>query len=283
MSLIANLAVLTYPEISEFALGPIDVAGFALGIRWYSLAYIAGIMFGWWYIRRLASKPGAAMGVKHIDDFITWAIVGVIAGGRLGYVLFYNFSFYIDNPLNIFRLWDGGMSFHGGAIGVILAVIFFSRKHRLELMRVADIVAVVSPVGLFAGRIANFINGELWGRTTDVPWAMVFPTGGPLPRHPSQLYEAMGEGVILFLILMFLYHKTRLAKEMPGVIAGTFYLGYGLTRVLVEFVREPDVGVEHIMGLTRGQLLSVPMFLFAAWLISKGLRYRAAQQAKMKK
>lgn len=277
MSLLAAIGTLTFPQIDPFALGPVDVFGFELGIRWYSLAYIAGILFGWWYIRRQAAKPGAPMSPTHIDDFITWAIIGVIAGGRLGYVLFYRPENYLEDPAAILRLWDGGMSFHGGAIGVILAVIFFCRKHRLELMRVADIVAVVSPIGLLTGRLANFINGELWGRPTDVPWAMVFPGAGPLPRHPSQLYEALGEGLILFAILMFLYHKTRLAKDMPGVIAGVFYIGYGLTRVLVEFVREPDVGVAFIFGLTRGQTLSIPMFLFAAWLISRGVAYRAAK------
>lgn len=277
MSLLAAIGTLTFPQIDPFAMGPFDVFGFELGIRWYSLAYIAGILFGWWYIRRQAAKPGAPMSPTHIDDFITWAIIGVIAGGRLGYVLFYRPENYLEDPAAILRLWDGGMSFHGGAIGVILAVIFFCRKHRLELMRVADIVAVVSPIGLLTGRLANFINGELWGRPTDVPWAMVFPGAGPLPRHPSQLYEALGEGLILFAILMFLYHKTRLAKDMPGVIAGVFYIGYGLTRVLVEFVREPDVGVAFIFGLTRGQTLSIPMFLFAAWLISRGVAYKATK------
>lgn len=273
-------ATLTYPQID-----PILIQIGPLAIRWYSLAYIAGIVFAWWYIRRLAQKPGAAMSVKHIDDFITWAVLGVIIGGRLGYVFFYRPLNYLEDPVAILRLWDGGMSFHGGFLGVVLAVIFYCRKHKLDLMRVSDVVAIVSPIGLLTGRLANFINGELWGRPTapDAWYGMVFP-GDTLqvPRHPSQLYEAFGEGLVLFLLLQYLYHKTRVAKEMPGFIAGTFIAGYGLVRILVENVREPDVGVAFIFGLTRGQLLSTLMFLLAAWLMSKGLRYRAELKAKGK-
>jgi len=275
MTLMGMLGVIPYPQID-----PILVEIGPLAIRWYSLAYIAGILFGWWYIRRIAKRPGAPLSAQHIDDFITWAIIGIIAGGRLGYVLFYRPEQYFADPLAILRLWDGGMSFHGGAIGVILGVIFFCRKYKLDLMRVADVVAVVSPIGLLTGRLANFINGELWGKPTDVPWAMVFPGAGMMPRHPSQLYEAMGEGVLLFLLLMVLYHKTKLAKEMPGVIAGLFFAGYGLVRILVEFVREPDVGVAFFIGMSRGQTLSVPMFLFAAWLISRGFAHKSQTPAK---
>ena len=277
MDLLNILGVLTYPEID-----PVIVSFGPLAIRWYSLAYIAGILFGWWYIRRQTLKPGAPMSAAHIDDFITWAIVGVIAGGRLGYVLFYNLPFYISNPVEALKLWDGGMSFHGGALGVVLAVIFFCRKHRLDLMRVADIVATVSPIGLLTGRLANFINGELWGRTTDVPWAMVFPADpSGLPRHPSQLYEAFGEGIVLFLLLQFLFHKTSLAKRAPGVIAGLFFAGYGIVRILIEFVREPDAhlaAVSHV--ITRGQMLSIPMFMLAAWLIYKGVSFARATAMK---
>lgn len=275
MSLSGILGVIAYPEID-----PILIEFGPLAIRWYSLAYIGGILFGWWYIRRLAQRPRAPMSPAHIDDFITWAIIGVIAGGRLGYVLFYNLPAYIEEPLAVFRLWDGGMSFHGGALGVVLAVIFFCRKHGLDLMRVADIVAIVSPIGLFAGRLANFINGELWGRPTDVPWAMIFPQDPfALPRHPSQLYEALGEGLLLFLLLQFLYHKTALAKNAPGVIAGCFFIGYGIARILVEFVREPDAHLGLTAGISRGQMLSVPMFALAAWLIYKGIS-RARQAGK---
>lgn len=273
MSLLSPLAVIAYPDINPFALGPIEMFGTELGIRWYSLAYIAGLLFGWWYIRRITTKPGAPMAPNHVDDFLTWAIIGVIAGGRLGYVLFYNLSAYIENPIAIFRLWDGGMSFHGGALGVVLAIILFCRKHKLDLMRVGDLIAIVTPVGLFTGRLANFINGELWGRPTDVPWAMVFPSDPlGLPRHPSQLYEAFGEGIVLFLLLQLLYHKTPLAKRAPGFIAGTFFAGYGLVRILVEFVREPDAHLGLMAGISRGQMLSVPMFLLAAWLMYMGIK-----------
>jgi len=271
---------LTFPNID-----PILIQIGPLAIRWYSLAYIAGIVFAWWYIRKLTKKPGAAMSATHIDDFITWAVFGIILGGRLGYVLFYRPEAYLNDPVAILRLWDGGMSFHGGFAGVVLAVIFYARKHKLDLMRVADIVAIVSPIGLLTGRAANFINGELWGRPTapDAWYGMVFPAD-PLqvPRHASQIYEAIGEGIILFVILQFLYHKTRVAREMPGMLAGIFIGGYGLVRILVENVRQPDEGIAFIAGLSRGQILSIPMFLLAAWLISKGLQHRAAMKAKGK-
>ncbi len=271
-----NISLLTYPTID-----PILIEIGPLAIRWYSLAYMAGLIFAWWNIRRLCKKPGAVMSMEHIDDFVTWATLGVILGGRLGYVLFYNFSAYLSDPLAILKLWDGGMSFHGGLIGVVLAVIFYARKHKLDLMRMADIIAIVSPIGLLTGRLANFINGELWGRATDVPWAMIFPYDPlVLPRHPSQLYEALGEGLVLFLLLQYLYHKTDLAQKMPGVIAGVFFLGYGAARLTVEFFREPDAHIGLFVGVSRGQMLSVPMFLFAAWLIMQGVTYARRQNHK---
>ncbi|WP_262694618.1 prolipoprotein diacylglyceryl transferase [Kordiimonas aquimaris] len=265
--------VVSFPNIDPviFSLGPI-------AIRWYSMAYIGGIMFAWWYIRRETEKPGAPLSATHIDDFITWGMLAIIVGGRLGYVLFYNFQAYLHHPGRIIRVWDGGMSFHGGLIGVVIALAIYVHRHKLDLFKVGDIVAVVSPIGLLAGRLANFINGELWGRPTDVSWAMIFPTDRlQLPRHPSQLYEALGEGLILFIILHLLYHKTRLAKQAPGVIAGLFFVGYGITRFLVEFVREPDshLGLMEI-GLSRGQLLTFPMFIFAGWLIYRGLQTKRA-------
>ena len=254
---------LSYPNIDPiiFEIGP-------LALRWYSLAYIGGLLFGWWYIRKQLKKPGAPMSPQHIDDFITWATVGVIAGGRLGYVLFYNASYYASHPLDIFKLWDGGMSFHGGAAGVILAVIFFSRHHKLNMFAFGDRVAIVAPIGLFLGRLANFINGELWGRPTDAWYGMIFPGDRlQLVRHPSQLYEAFLEGIVLFAILWFLTHKTNALKK-PGIVAGTFYIGYAIARYIVEFAREPDA---HLLAqsdlITRGQLLSIPAFLFGAWLI----------------
>jgi phosphatidylglycerol---prolipoprotein diacylglyceryl transferase len=272
-------STLTFPDIGSvmFSIGPLD-------IRYYSVGYILGIVFAWWYIRRLAKRPGAAMSAAHIDDFITWALFGVILGGRIGYVLFYNFSAYMKDPIAILRLWDGGMSFHGGFLGVVIAVILYCRKHKLDLMRVSDVVAIVSPIGLLTVRLANFINGELWGRPTapGAWYGMVFPAD-PLqvPRHASQLYEAFGEGIVLFIVLQFLYHKTRIAKEMPGALAGIFIAGYGLVRILVETVRQPDAHLGlNAIGLSRGQTLSIPMFLLAAWLISKGWRYRAELKAK---
>lgn len=263
------ISVIDFPNIDPviFSLGP-------LAVRWYSMGYIVGIMFVWWYVRRTTGKANAPMTQQHIDDFITWAMLAIIIGGRLGYVLFYNFSAYLHHPGRILRVWDGGMSFHGGLIAVVLTIVWFVHKNKLELFRVGDLLAVVSPVGIGIVRVANFINGELWGRPTDVPWAMVFP-GDKLgfTRHPSQLYEALGEGLLLFVLLHFLYTKTKLAKEAPGVIAGMFFVGYGTVRFLVEFVREPDahLGLMDI-GLSRGQLLTIPMFIFAGWLIYRGLQ-----------
>ncbi len=271
------IGAIPYPHID-----PVIVDFGFIAIRWYSLAYLGGILFAWWYIRRLTTQPGAPMSKDHIDDLITWAVFGIILGGRLGYVLFYDFAKYIDDPVAIVRFWDGGitgMSFHGGFLGVVIAVILFARKHKLDLMRVADVVAIVSPIGLLVGRIANFINGELWGRETDIAWGMVFPTDPEqLIRHPSQLYEAFGEGLLLFLILQFLYHKTRIAKDMPGVITGVFIAVYGITRLLIEFVREPDAHIGLIAGVSRGQMLSVPMILVALWFVNYGIQ-RKKQQA----
>ena len=269
-------ATIPFPEIDPiiFSFGEVPLIG-ELALRWYSLSYLAGIIFAWWYIRRITAKPGAPMSKDHIDAMMFWGTIGIIAGGRLGYVLFYGEGKFFENPLLIFRFADGGMSFHGGLIGVVLAVILFSRKHKLDLMRVSDLIAIVSPIGLLAGRIANFINGELWGRPSDVSWAMVFPSDpSGLSRHPSQLYEAFGEGLLLFLILQLLYHKTDLPKKSPGVIAGLFFIGYGLARIIVEFFREPDSHIGLIAGISRGQMLSVPMFMLAAWLIYKGVSHK---------
>lgn len=274
---------LVFPNFDPFVFrfGPIDLFGAEvgpIGVRWYSLAYIAALMFGWWYIRREAKLPGSPIAPGHMDDFFTWATLGVIAGGRLGYVTFYNLPRYIESPIEIFYLWDGGMSFHGGLIGVCLATVLFCRDRNIDVMRFADMIAVVSPVGLFFGRIANFINGELWGRAAEVPWAMIFPNDPEgLPRHPSQLYEALGEGIVLFLVLLYLYKKTDLRRRTPGVIAGLFFIGYGTARFLVEFVREPDAHLGLMAGISRGQMLSVPMFLFAAWLIRQGLNRPAGR------
>ena len=266
------LGVIEYPEIDP-EIFSFEVFGFTIALRWYSLAYISGLVFGWWYIRRLCARPGAPMSPTHMDDFLLWATFGVILGGRIGSVLFYNLPYYLENPVQVLFLWNGGMSFHGGAWGVVIATFFFCKHHNLDVLRVADMVAVVSPIGLGAGRLANFINGELWGRPTDVSWAMIFPSDPiQVPRHPSQLYEALGEGLLLFIVLMTLYHKTNLKEDRPGGIAAVFFIGYGIARFMVEFVREPDAHIGLAGWISRGQILTIPMFLFAAALWWAGSR-----------
>ena len=246
-----------------------------LQLRWYSLAYLAGILVGWWYLLKLIAQPGAPMARRHADDMVFYATLGILLGGRLGYVLFYRPAFYLENPLEILQLWDGGMSFHGGVIGVSLGILYMARKQGLNWLRIHDYVACCVPFGLFFGRIANFINGELWGRgPTNVPWAMIFPTGGEVPRHPSQLYEAGLEGIVLGLVLWFLFWKTD-ARYQPGKLVGAFILGYGISRFLVELVRQPDVGLENLpWGLTMGQTLTVPMIVGGIYLIATAKRRR---------
>ncbi len=246
------------PEI--FRIGPFV-------LRWYSLGYILGLLFGWWYLMKLADEPKAPMTRPQADSFLLWATFGVILGGRLGYVLFYNLPFYMDNPSGILRVWDGGMSFHGGLLGVMAAVILFAKKHSINLFAFADRLALVSPMGILLVRVTNFINGELWGAPSNLPWAMVFPGGGDEPRHPSQLYEAGLEGLLLLVVLNLLYHKTRI-KEAPGQLAGLFFIGYGFSRYLVEFVREPDAHLGLIGGvMSMGQILTLPMIAFGLWMI----------------
>ncbi len=269
-----NASSLPFPLIDPvlLELGP-------LVIRWYALAYIAGIILGWWYGKRMVNtarlwapaKP--AMSALQIDDFMLWMTIGIIFGGRMGYVLFYNAAAYIENPLDIFKTWQGGMSFHGGFIGSILAIILFSYRKNIRLWSLLDICALSTPFGLFFGRIANFINAELWGRTTDVPWAFIFPGAGPDPRHASQLYEAGLEGVILFIVLWILAHRFK-GFTRPGLISGTFTAGYGLARFIVEFFREPDAHIGYLSaGLTMGMILSLPMIALGIWGIL-GSRHR---------
>ncbi|HEY0112209.1 MAG TPA: prolipoprotein diacylglyceryl transferase [Allosphingosinicella sp.] len=263
---------------SELGLDPVLLELGPLKLRWYSLAYLAGILIGWWYLLKLLDRPGAPMARRHADDMVFYATLGIILGGRLGYVIFYKPDFYFSNPLEILQLWDGGMSFHGGVIGTSLGIMWLARKHDLQWLRIHDYVACCVPFGLFFGRVANFVNGELWGRTTDVAWAVAFPTGGPFGRHPSQLYEAGLEGILLFFVLWWLFWKTE-ARYQPGKLVGAFLLVYGLSRFTVEFVREPD---EHLVwlaqqsGLSMGQWLTVPMILGGAYLIAtaKGRRQR---------
>ncbi|WP_316860299.1 prolipoprotein diacylglyceryl transferase [uncultured Cohaesibacter sp.] len=242
------------------SLGPIQ-------IRWYSVAYIAGILLAWVYTKRIAAndklwaRNQPPLSGAELDDFVLWATIGIIAGGRLGYVLFYNLGEYLANPLQIFATWHGGMSFHGGFLGVTLAMILFSIARKISVLSMFDLIAIASPIGLFFGRIANFINSELWGRPTDLPWGIVFPTGGPDPRHPSQLYEAALEGLAIFLILRILSHATGALKR-PGTIAGSFAILYGIFRSLVELVRVPDEQLGYLsFGTTMGMWLSAPMIL----------------------
>ncbi|MBI5132217.1 MAG: prolipoprotein diacylglyceryl transferase [Rhodopseudomonas palustris] len=246
---------------------PVAVAVGPFVVRWYALAYIAGILLGWLYARMLLQRERLWGGPAPItplqfDDFILWVTIGIILGGRTGYVLFYNLDFFIAHPAQIFELWNGGMSFHGGFMGCVVAVMLFGWKRNVSIASLGDITCAVGPIGLFLGRIANFINGELWGRPADdtVPWAMVFPHAGPLPRHPSQLYEAGLEGLALFLILALMIRFGALKR--PGLIIGAFLTFYGLARITGEFFREPDPQLGFLWGgMTMGMLLSIPMVI----------------------
>jgi phosphatidylglycerol:prolipoprotein diacylglycerol transferase len=251
-------------------------------LRWYSLAYLAGIFIGYWYLLKLLKKPGAPMARRHADDLVFYAALGIILGGRLGYVLFYNLGYYLDHPIDILKLWDGGMSFHGGVIGTTLGILYLARKENLPWLRIHDYVACCVPFGLFFGRLANFVNHELWGAPTDVPWAVRFPeviNGVTVlgdPRHPSQLYEAILEGLVLFAILWWMFWKTR-ARYEPGKLVGAFIFFYGLFRFAIEFVREADpqlTGFAQTTGLQMGQWLSVPMIAGGLYLMVTAPRRR---------
>ncbi|MCX8568651.1 prolipoprotein diacylglyceryl transferase [Aminobacter sp. MET-1] len=261
------LAALPFPNID-----PVIVQIGPLAIHWYGLGYIVGILFAWWYGKRLLATPRlwqdgtAPMKPEDLDDFLVWAAIGVVLGGRTGYVLFYDLARYIQNPLDIVAVWQGGMSFHGGLLGVTLAMVLFARRRGIPVWSLIDTVAAGVPVGLGLVRVANFINSELWGRVTNVPWAMEFPTGGPFLRHPSQLYEAFFEGLVLFFVLRFLTHS-RLRLKTPRFVAGAFVCGYGLSRIFAEFFREPDQQIGYLAGnwLTMGMVLSTPMVLIGVW------------------
>jgi len=263
---------------------PIAVQIGPIAIRWYALAYIVGIIAGWIYARALVKNERLWAGevpitLVQLDDFILWVTIGIIVGGRTGYVLFYNLAFFIQHPAEIFELWKGGMSFHGGFLGCVAAVMLFARSNGISILSLGDITTAVAPIGVLLGRIANFINSELWGRTTDtsVPWAMVFPNGGPLPRHPSQLYEAGLEGILLFAILAVMIRMGALKR--PGLILGSFIAIYGLARVTGELFREPDAQLGFLWGgLTMGMLLSVPMIIAGAILIVMASRRQTREQ-----
>ncbi len=256
--------MLTYPEIDPVA---IDLG--VLQIRWYGISYICGILLAWWLLRhRALSKPALGWTAMQVSDLIYYGTLGVIIGGRLGSVVFYNLPYYLDNPLDILKVWQGGMSFHGGLIGVFVALWYYSHKIKRNLFVTTDFLVPVVPVGLFFGRIANFINAELWGAPTTLPWGVVFPGvhSGGIPRHPSQLYEALLEGLVLFVILWVYSSKPR--PKMA--VSGLFLLGYGVFRCGVEFVREPDANIGYLLGdwLTMGQVLSLPMIVIGLILLS---------------
>ena len=252
-----------------FGIDPVIVHLGPLALRWYSLAYLFGIVIGWWYLLKLLKQPGAPMARRHADDLVFYATLGVILGGRLGYVLFYKPVEYFHNPVEIVRLWDGGMSFHGGVIGVSLGIFYMAWRQKLDWLRIHDYVACCVPVGLFLGRLANFVNGELWGAPTTLPWGIVFPYAGDVARHPSQLYEAALEGIFLFIVLWFLFWKTQ-ARYQPGRLVGAFILVYGLCRFGLEFVREPDqhlVAFAQATHLHMGQWLSLPMIILGLYFV----------------
>ena len=256
------LLTIPFPNINPvlFSIGP-------FAVRWYALAYIVGILAGWLYARRVIRSQvlwggPAPLSVADYDDFILWITIGIILGGRLGYVLFYNAGYFAEHPLEIITLWNGGMSFHGGFLGCVLAVVLFARLRGISWLSLGDVTCAVAPIGLFLGRLANFVNGELWGRATDVPWAVVFPgtAAGGLPRHPSQLYEALLEGLVLFVLLALIMRLGALRR--PGTVIGAFALGYGVARFFCEFFREPDAQLGFLWGgLTMGMLLSLPLML----------------------
>ena len=272
--LLLPLAALPFPDIDPIAvrLGPIAV-------HWYGLGYVVGILFAWWYAKRLVTNERlwpegrSPLTATDIDDFLIWAAAGVVLGGRIGYILFYDLARYIQNPADILAVWQGGMSFHGGLAGVTIAMIVFALRRGVSPWSLFDVIGAGVPIGFGLVRVTNFINSELWGRTTDVPWAFVFPNGGPEPRHPSQLYEAFLEGLVLFLLLRVLTHS-GLKLRQPGFVAGAMVAFYGFARIVVEFFREPDAHIGYLAGgwLTMGMVLSVPMVLLGVWAMLRARR-----------
>ncbi|SEO36318.1 Prolipoprotein diacylglyceryl transferase [Salinihabitans flavidus] len=291
-------AMIPFPDLSP-ELFSISLFGMEFALRWYALAYIAGLLIAWRLVVAVVRRPALwrddtpPMAPRQVEDLLTWVILGVILGGRLGYVLFYRFGYYLDHPAEILMLWEGGMSFHGGFLGVVLAGALYCRRQKIPSLSAADVMALAAPPGILLGRLANFVNAELWGRPTDLPWGVVFPgqmaqdcgpaITGLCARHPSQLYEAALEGLLLGALLLWLAWR-RGALKWPGLIAGLFFLGYGLARFAVEFVRQPDaqfitegnpLGLAlHVggYGLTMGQLLSLPMIVFGLWLARRAVR-----------
>ncbi len=253
---------LAFPDISPiiFSIGP-------LSVRWYSMAYLFGILFGWFLVNRYIEKYKINLSKTDIEDLVFYITLGIILGGRLGYVLFYGTSSFWHNPLQILAIWQGGMSFHGGIIGVITAIYLFSRKIKYPFLEITDLVVLVVPVGVFLGRIANFINDELWGRVTDVAWAVRFPNGGYLPRHPSQLYESLLEGLLTFIVLNVLWRK-KWVREHTGFVSSLFVLCYGVFRISMEQFRQPDAHMGFYLNyFTMGQILSLPLVIVGIWVL----------------
>ncbi len=264
--------MIVFPQIDPVALslGPFQ-------IRWYALAYLAGFLGGLFYGRYLVRlEPGRRPNALDIENLLPWMVLGVILGGRLGYVLFYNLGYYLTHPLHALAVWEGGMSFHGGLLGVAAVIILYARHHKFSALALGDVVSAVVPIGLFFGRLANFINGELFGRPTDAPFGMVFPLGGDVPRHPSQLYEAFLEGVVLFVVLSWLYRRADVRRR-PGFVFGALLAGYGLCRFLVEYVREPDVQLGLFFDvISMGQIMCLPMILAGGILIAYARKHPAS-------
>ena len=258
------MPILLFPNLD-----PVVIQIGPLAIRWYALAYIAGIVLSWRLMRRLVALPPVIATQTNVDDFVSWATLGIVFGGRLGYCLFYQPSVYLADPLGILRVWTGGMSFHGGMLGVSIAVLWFCRLNKIPILGFADRLAVCAPIGLCLGRLANFINGELWGREAPetLPWAMIFPNGGMVPRHPSQIYQAVLEGVVLFAV-MFALSRSQAVRARLGMLTGVFLTGYALARIAGELFREPDAFLGFLaFGATMGQVLSIPMLLAGLWLM----------------
>ena len=265
------VSALPFPNID-----PVLISIGPLAIRWYALAYIFGILLGWFYARAIIRNETlwsgrAPMTVEDFDDFVIWVTLGIILGGRFGYVVFYNPGYFAAHPLEILQLWSGGMSFHGGFAGCVCAIILFALRRGISILSLGDVTCAAAPIGICLGRLANFVNGELWGRPTDMPWAFVFPGGGPLPRHPSQLYEAALEGLVLFCVLAIAVRAGALKR--PGLIVGLFATGYALARSFCELFREPDAQLGFLWGgLTMGMVLSVPLFLAGIAFVLFALR-----------
>lgn len=263
----------------------IDPVIFQIGffsLRWYSLAYLVGILLAWWLVRQMSVYSKSTFTVLKVDDFLGYATLGIILGGRLGYVLFYNLLYFVERPLEIFAVWKGGMSFHGGLLGVIIATILFCHIKKINLYMVSDMLCAVAPIGLFLGRLANFVNGELYGRVTHaVPWAIIFDDGtaNPMPRHPSQLYEALWEGLFLFIVLNYIWWRKEKYRNRYGFTAGLFFCLYGIGRFFLEMLREPDSHLGFFMHyFTMGQLLCIPMLILGGWLI-----YMSSPKVQLKK